>query len=262
MIAGMTGSALAHGNRLWGHSSPRRTRTGRLIMERVVERALTGNFRILSKTNYSDWAAVIRILLQEHGLWDTANIGTMDYTEDHMALEALTSAVPPELSGTIAGKAMVHIALEGMKTSWVSDDRVHKSKAGTLKWEFDAMKFRSGESVDDFAVRINSLANQLTALGDALKEEANVQKFLQVIPSKFMQIAMSIKTLMDLEYVTVENLDGQLKLVDDRYDLDGGGVSGLGGARLNLMEEELVACVTSWLKLDGEYNMGASSARG
>jgi hypothetical protein len=77
-----------------------------------------------------------------------------------------------------------------------------------------------------------------------------------------MQIAMSIKTLMDLEYVTVENLDGQLKLVDDRYDLDGGGVSGLGGARLNLMEEELVACVTSWLKLDGEYNKGASSARG
>jgi hypothetical protein len=32
------------------------------------------------------------------------------------------------------------------------------------------------------------------------------------------------------------------------------------------MEEKLVACVTSWLKLDGEiggeYNKGASSARG
>jgi hypothetical protein len=34
----------------------------------------------------------------------------MDFMEDDMALEALTRDVPPELSGTITGKAMTHIA--------------------------------------------------------------------------------------------------------------------------------------------------------
>jgi hypothetical protein len=33
---------------------------------------------------------------------------------------------------------------------------------------------------------------------------------------------MSIETLMDHEYVTVENLIRWLKAVEDHYDLDGG----------------------------------------
>jgi hypothetical protein len=87
-------------------------------MECVVERAApVSNFPILSKTNYADWAAVMRVMLQARGLWDAVNIATMDFTEDHMAFEALTRAVPPELSSTIAGKATAHIAWEGIKTS-------------------------------------------------------------------------------------------------------------------------------------------------
>jgi hypothetical protein len=59
-------------------------------MEHVVERAaLASNIPILFKTNYADWAAVIRFMVQARGLWDAVNIDTMDFTEDHMALEAL-----------------------------------------------------------------------------------------------------------------------------------------------------------------------------
>jgi hypothetical protein len=71
---------------------------------------------------------------------------------------------------------------------------------------------------------------------------------------------------MDLEYLTVENLIGRLNAVEDRYDLNGSAGSSLGGARLNLTEEELVVRVTSWLKLGGEAasesSKGNSGARG
>jgi hypothetical protein len=143
---------------------------------------------------------------------------------------------------------------------------VRKSKAETLKREFKALKFCSGETVDDFVMRINSIANQLAVLGEGIEEEVIVRKFLQAVPPKFVQIMMSTKTVMDLEYVTVENLIGRLKAVEDRYDLDDSAGSSSGGARLNLMEEELVARVASRIKFDsettGENNKGNSSTRG
>jgi hypothetical protein len=145
----------------------------------LVERAApTSNFPILSKTNYADWATVMRVMLQVRVLWDAVNINMMDFTEDRLALEALSRAVPLELSGTIAGKATTHITWEGIKTSRVGDDRVCKSKAGTLKQEFDALKFRSGEMVDDFAMRITSITNRLSVLGEGIEEEVIEQKFL------------------------------------------------------------------------------------
>jgi hypothetical protein len=54
----------AYGEQTWGCSPPRRARTGRVIVERVVERvALVSNFPIPSKTNYADWAAVMHVML-------------------------------------------------------------------------------------------------------------------------------------------------------------------------------------------------------
>jgi hypothetical protein len=168
-----------YGERIRGRSLPRRARTGHVVVERVVDRAApASNFPILSKTNYADWTAVMRVMLQVRVLWDAVNIGMMDFTEDRLALEALSRAVPLELSGTIAGKATTHITWEGIKTSRVGDDRVRKSKAGTLKQEFDALKFRSGEMVDDFAMRITSIANRLSVLGEGIEEEVIEQKFL------------------------------------------------------------------------------------
>jgi hypothetical protein len=43
--------------------------TSEIIIERVVERvAPAGNFPVLTKTNYYDWAALMRIMLQARSL--------------------------------------------------------------------------------------------------------------------------------------------------------------------------------------------------
>jgi hypothetical protein len=84
--------------------------TSEIVVERVVERvaleciAPAGNFPVLTKTNYYDWAALMRIMLQTRGLWDAVIVGTMDFTEDRLALEVIAKAVPPELMGSIASK--------------------------------------------------------------------------------------------------------------------------------------------------------------
>jgi hypothetical protein len=87
-----------------GRSPPRWAgRRGR--NERVVERvAPAGNFLVLSKTNYYDWAALMRVMLQARGLWDAVIEGTSDYTEDRLALEVISKAVSAEMMGTMASK--------------------------------------------------------------------------------------------------------------------------------------------------------------
>ncbi|WVZ88673.1 LOW QUALITY PROTEIN: hypothetical protein U9M48_035165 [Paspalum notatum var. saurae] len=201
------------------------------------------SFPTLTRSNYYDWAACMRVMLQARGLWIAVSIGTNDLTEDRMALEVVTKAVPAELMGTIANKATAKIAWDSLKLMNVGVERVRKAKASTLRREFDSLKFKDGETVDDFGIRINRIANQLAVLGGGLQEEEI--------------IASSIETLLDLGDVTVEELIGRLKATEERHGYNGNDTI----AKLNLTEDELVARISSWLQLTGRGS-GSSSSGG
>lgn len=65
------------------------------MIHRVTkEISSSGSFPTLTKTNYYDWAALMRVMLQARGLWIAVALGTTDITEDRMALEVLAKAVP------------------------------------------------------------------------------------------------------------------------------------------------------------------------
>nr|XP_034585144.1 uncharacterized protein LOC117847948 [Setaria viridis] len=138
---------------------------------------------------------------------------------------------------------------------YVDVERVRKAKANTLRREFDALKFRDGESVDDFSIRISRIVHQLVVLNDGCTEEEIVRKFLQALPPKYGQIAMSIETLLDLSEVSVEELIGRLKSAEERHDLGGGSGS---IAKLNLTKDELVARIAAKMQISGEGSLGHS----
>jgi hypothetical protein len=125
---------------------------------------------------------------------------------------------------------------------------VRKAKASTLRHEFDSLKFRDGELVDEFGTRITQLTNRLAVLGDDYTEEEIVRKFLQALPPRFDQIVASIETLLDLVDVTVDELIGRLKAAEERLGRSGDDSP---IAKLNLTEDELVARLSSPLKMTG-----------
>jgi hypothetical protein len=45
-----------------------------------------------------------------------------------------------------------------------------------------------------------------------------VEKLLHVVPPKYSQIALSIETLLDTATLSVEEVTGRLKTVDERSD--------------------------------------------
>jgi hypothetical protein len=154
---------------------------------------LSDGDRRLMKTNYYDWVALMRVMLQSRGLWHAVKEGSEDYTEDPMALEVIAKAVPPEMLGSIMSKPTMKVAWESITLRNVGVDRVWKAKASSVKREFDALTFLDSESVDDFGTCIEQITNQLAILRCDYKEEEIVRQFLLMLPSKFEQIVRRSK---------------------------------------------------------------------
>lgn len=178
------------------------------------------------------------------------SVGTDGYSEDRMALEVIAKAVPAEMIGSITSKVSAKVAWDTIRTMYVGVERVWK--ANKLRRKFDALKLRDGENVDDFGIRINKIAHQLAILNDVCMEEKLVRKFLQALPGRYYQIAMSIETCLDPGDMSVEELIGRLKSAKERHDL------GASVARLNLTEDELVARVAARMNLSGEASSGVN----
>ena len=226
-----------------------------MVMQRVVKKALGSVvYPTLTRMNYTKWALVIRVNLQTQGLWEAIEPGGGDYRDDRLMLSAILRTVPPEMLSTLVVKDTAKDAWDAIKMMHVGVERVREANAQKLRRELSKIEFKDGKSVNDFAMRITSLANNLQVLGNEVTDVEVVRKFLQVIPERLQQVAISIETLLDLSAISIEEVTGRLRVVEQRYKL---GFSGSNGRqKLLLTEEEWLARMK---KCDGE---GGSSSGG
>jgi hypothetical protein len=96
-----------------------------------VVRDVTGGsqWTTLTRTNYADYAVLMRVQLQVHGLWEAVNEGDCDEHDDRAALSALLRAVPPELVRVLAAKDNAKAAWDTIKILRVGAERVRDAKA-------------------------------------------------------------------------------------------------------------------------------------
>jgi hypothetical protein len=96
--------------------------------------------------------------------------GADDNQDDRAALAALLRAVPPELVRTLPVKDCAKTAWETIKTMRLSCERVREAKAHTRRREFKELRFKPGDSIEDFSIRLTAIINDLELLSDPQDE--------------------------------------------------------------------------------------------
>ncbi|WVZ62134.1 hypothetical protein U9M48_011915 [Paspalum notatum var. saurae] len=137
---------------------------------------------------------MMKVIFEGRGLWSVIKHGTNDKQEDRMAPEAAVEGVPTEYQSTLGRKKTAKLAWESLEKMRLGDDRVKKARVQQLRREYEALKFRDGEKVEDFALRLQALVSELGALGKKMDDEEVVGKYLRAAPKRLEPVVVSMES--------------------------------------------------------------------
>ena len=118
----------------------------------------------------------------------------------------------------IVDKETAKEAWEAIATMRIVNDHIRKTSAQNLQRKFDSVTFKEGESIEDYARCLNSMATTLTTLGDKVEETQVVEKIIRSVPQWFRQIVVAITTLLDVSALIVADLTSHLKAAEDAFE--------------------------------------------
>ena len=202
------------------HRSRRMGDTGASSGERVCESSLM--WPMLTRSNYAEWAMMLQCNFETLEIWDTIEPGSdkVKRSRDRQAMAGILRSVPQEMWQLLGSKKNVKEAWGAVKSMRIGAERVKEANAQRLLKEFENIKFKDAETVDEFALRIGALAADLRTSGETMEDTRVVKKMLRVLPQRYAQIAISIETLLDLKTLTIEELVGRLKMAEDRFGIE------------------------------------------
>jgi hypothetical protein len=195
-------------------------------VERISSAGPT-TYPMLTKTNYNDWALLMKIKLQARCLWRAIDPSDdVSEPEDRLALDALCSAIPPEMVSTLAVKPTARLAWEAVRIMRIGDDRVRKTTAQRVRRQYEELALKEGEGVEDFSLRLTNIVSQLATLGDPEDPTKVVEKYLCIARGRYKQLVVSMETLLDISTLSIEEVTGRLLASEDdpesKQNLDSG----------------------------------------
>ncbi|CAM8935138.1 unnamed protein product [Rhodiola kirilowii] len=191
----------------------------------VVERALIREgsvsltYPMLSKDNYASWAIKVNVFMEAQGVWEAVEPPTgmvVDQRRDKMAMAAIYQGVPEDVLLAIAEKQTAKEVWETLKTMHLGAERVKSAKVQTLRTEFEILRMKDSDSLDEFSMKLSSLVNRIRGLGQQIEEVHVVKKFLRGVSKRFLPIVSTIEQFGDVNAMPLDEAIGRLKAHEER----------------------------------------------
>ena len=172
---------------------------------------------MLTATNYTVWSMRMKITLRIHKVWEVVEADSKNGEKNDMALGLLFQSIPESLILQVGELETAKKVWEAIKTRHVGAERVKEARLQTLMTEFDRLKMKDSESIDDFGGKLSKLASKSAALGVTIEEAKLVKKFLMSLPrKKYIHIVASLEQVLDLKITSFEDILGRLKAYEER----------------------------------------------
>ena len=116
-------------------------------------------------------------------LWDAVEYGDLPYHDDRRTQEAIIAGVPPKMPVSLADKPSAKEAWDSISAARIGVDRVRRATLQRLRKEWENLSFHPGEQIEDYALHLTTLKQQMILHGERnLDEERAVEKLLRASP--------------------------------------------------------------------------------
>nr|GFA95897.1 zinc finger, CCHC-type [Tanacetum cinerariifolium]GFB21295.1 zinc finger, CCHC-type [Tanacetum cinerariifolium] len=111
----------------------------------------------LKNTNYTVWAIQIKVILEEHGLWEaiepkenTKVYNKKDKATTALLYQALTEDVILQVAGCKTAKEL----WESLKKRHVGEEKVQQARLQSLMIGFNTLQMKDDDTVDAFTAKL------------------------------------------------------------------------------------------------------------
>jgi len=123
------------------------------------------NCPMLTNTNYTVWAIRMKTLLKVHKAWKVVEQGTDETEKNDIAVSLLFQSIPEALILQVGDLDNAKKVWEAIKARYVGAERVREARLQTLMNEFDRLKMKETETIDDFSGKLAEISSKSAALG-------------------------------------------------------------------------------------------------
>ncbi|XP_066324621.1 uncharacterized protein [Miscanthus floridulus] len=204
----------------------------------------------LTATNYTSWCIRVQAIMEDQGVWEvveppaeaseqatTAAEAAKAKAKDRKAKAHLLQCLPDDLLMQVATKKTGKEVWESLKARFVGAERVREARLQTLKSEFDALRMKEDEQLDQYVGKLTGMSVKYGNLGGTLGDAALVKKLFDTVPDRYLNVIAGVEQFYDLSKMAFDDAVGRLKAFDECTRRGAGGARSDNGQLLLTQSE-------------------------
>nr|KYP69944.1 hypothetical protein KK1_009151 [Cajanus cajan] len=190
---------------------------------------------VFTSENFDLWKLKLKAYFISQNMWDIVQSGYIKPNntitlskEEHKKLEDYEQKDAQFVRETIARRIMdantTKKAWDILEEEFEGNEQVHSVKLYYLRREFETIKMKEFETIEEYYGRIKEIVNKIKLYGKEIKEKRVVEKILITLTKKYDSIVASIKTSSDASSLSINKLIDLLGAhearLNSRVDID------------------------------------------